>query len=45
MTNTVEEKILTMQNKKRALSEALFRNNTNIGKINKSDLEALFAAE
>lgn len=40
--NTVEEKILTMQTKKRALANALFSGDANKGKLSKKDLDDLF---
>jgi len=40
--NTVEEKILEMQSKKKSLMEAIFSDATHKGKITKADLEALF---
>lgn len=42
--NTVEEKILEMQAKKKALMDAIFSGGTHKGKITKADLEALFGS-
>lgn len=41
-TNTIEEKIMTMQDQKQALANALFDKNSNTGKLNKADLQKLF---
>lgn len=40
--NTVEEKILEMQSKKKALMDAIFSDGTHKGTITKADLDALF---
>lgn len=42
--NTVEEKILEMQAKKKSLMDAIFSDGTHKGKITKADLEALFGS-